>query len=76
MLRFVAIKFNRIHWLSRTFVRKILHTKKEEILSKLLVLASQKGLRNLAMSEIASAAILKKTSLYAHFESRLVSFSQ
>lgn len=44
--------------------------KKEEILSKLLILASEKGLRSLSMSEIASAAGLKKSSLYSHFESK------
>ncbi|WP_407711880.1 TetR family transcriptional regulator [Bullifex porci] len=46
------------------------------MLNNLLILASEKGLRSLSMSEIASATILKKTSLYSHFESRLVSFSQ
>lgn len=53
----------------RSFV-KYYNMKKEEILSKLLILASEKGLRSLSMSEIASAAGLKKSSLYSHFKSK------
>ena len=58
-----------IDFYERSFV-KYYNMKKEEILSKLLILASEKGLRSLSMSEIASAAGLKKSSLYSHFESK------
>ena len=44
--------------------------KKEEILKNVLTLASEKGLRNLSMADIAAASGLKKSSLYSHFNSK------
>lgn len=44
--------------------------KKEEILEKVLPLAAEKGLRSLSTADIATAAGLKKSSLYSHFESK------
>ena len=44
--------------------------KKEEILKNVLTLASEKGLINLSMADIAAASGLKKSSLYSHFNSK------
>lgn len=44
--------------------------KKEQILEATLDLASEKGLGNISMSQIASKVSLKKSSLYSHFQSK------
>lgn len=43
---------------------------KEQILESTLELASEKGLGNISMSQIANRVGLKKSSLYSHFQSK------